>query len=109
MADTGGIEALLRALNDSPALGAGLKPTRTAARSNTFAAAAGLSGATATVAPATTATATSTAAPAGTAPARPVRAAASLAGTQAKPKTIISDGIAYSTRAPRGTYLDLVI
>jgi hypothetical protein len=104
MADTGGIAALLKALNESPALGAGLKPGASVAKvsspgqASAFAAAAGInkpSAATATIA------ATS---------ARPIRAASSLGATAAKPKIhVADDGMSYRANAPRGTYLDMVV
>lgn len=97
MADTGGIAALLKALNDTPGLGAGLKPTPGTTRSNAFAAAAGISK------PA------STAAAATATPARPIRSATTIGAAQAKPKVLVSEGLSYNARAPRGTYLDLVI
>jgi hypothetical protein len=97
MADTGGIAALLKALNDTPGLGAGLKPTPPVARSNAFAVAAGIAKPAATTAAATAA------------PARPIRSAATIGAAQAKPKVLVSDGLSYNARAPRGTYLDLVI
>ena len=100
MADTGGIAALLKALNESPALGAGLKPgasvsnSAAIAKSSTFAAAAGIAKASGTGA----ATA-----------ARPIRAASSLNAAAAKPKLHIADGLSYRANAPRGTYLDVVV
>lgn len=103
MADTAGIAALLKALNESPSLGAGLKPTQSVPRSNAFAAAAGITRTAGTTA------ATGTAAATATTTARPVRAAASLGSTSVKPKTIVADGVSYNARAPRGTYLDVVV
>ncbi len=97
MADTGGIAALLKALNDSPGLGGGLKPTPAVQRSSEFAATAGI------VKPASTATTTAAAAPA-----RPVRSASNAYGGS-KPKVLIADGMTYSPRAPRGTYLDMLV
>ena len=98
MADTGGIAALLKALNETPALGAGLKAPSSVGRPGEFAAAAGITK------PAATAATTPTG-PA--AQARPIRSAASYNG--AKAKTLTADGVAYNARAPRGTYLDLVV
>jgi len=98
MADSNGIAALLRVLDDSPGLGSGLRPGPSVQRSGAFAAAAG-------IAKPANAGATSAAAT----PARPMRAAASLSTATARPKTLIADGMAYNAGAPRGTYLDLVI
>jgi hypothetical protein len=100
MADTGGIAALLKALNETPALGAGLKAPASTGRasSSNFASVAGIAKPASTAA--TTATTTA-------ATARPIRTAASYNGV--KPKTLSADGVSYNARAPRGTYLDLVV
>jgi hypothetical protein len=100
MADTGGIAALMKALNESPGLGSGLKPAASApaSRSNAFAAAAGISQTSATGATSSASRASAS---------RPIRTAASFNG--AKPKTLVADGLSYSANAPRGTYLDMVV
>jgi hypothetical protein len=119
MADTGGIAALLKALNDTPALGAGLsKPSSTTPRTNAFARAAGLQSAISTTSAASTAGAastsatssiTSTTATKAATAARPIRSATTAAAQQSKPKTLIAEGVAYNAYAPRGTYLNLVV
>jgi hypothetical protein len=102
MADTGGIAALLKALDGSPGLGAGLKPSaRPTARTGDFAAAAGVSRT-----PATTIDGPGAAAPAATL--RPVRTTTRTAPPP-KPSTVIAEGKAYDAKAPRGSYLDIVI
>ena len=93
MADTNGIAALLKALNETPGLGSGLRPSgvaRPAAAATTTGASAisgsrmvGLSGQ--SVSP------------------KAVGAPTTL------PKILTADGENYNPKAPRGSYLDIVI
>ena len=97
MANTEGIAALLKALNESPGLGSGLKPnsvgqTARAARAKGPATdnfATGLSGSTM----------------------RPIRAAASgkTGPAMPLPKILGPEGQNLDPKAPRGTYLNVVV
>lgn len=108
MADTGGISALLSALDNTPGLGKGLKPSAKAASRSAefFAAAANGVGSKSSVS--TTTGTTTTAAAASTSSIRVNRTTTSSAQS-AKPKTLIADGQAYDAKAPRGTYLNITI
>ncbi len=91
MADTSGIAALMKALNDSPNLGAGLKPapvarSGAAARTSSTAGTTSLSNA-----------------------ARTLRSTSVIGAGTAKPKILQADGQGYDPKAPRGTYLNMVI
>ncbi len=104
MADTGGIAALLNALDGTPGLGAGLKPSAKASRSaEFFAAAAGGS------VKGSAASGAAAAASASAAPTSSIRVNRQAAPASAKPRQIIADGQSYDAKAPRGTYLDMVI
>ncbi len=93
MADTGGIGALLKALNESPALGSGLKPGGVGR----------LSGVARAAAP----TASSSIAAAKTNIARSFRAAAA-APTQL-PRVLGAEGKGFDPKAPKGSYVNLLV
>jgi hypothetical protein len=94
MADTSGIAALMKALNDSPTLGGGLKPS-TIARPASTAKSAGIG--------ATTGIGTAS---------RGIRSAApsvSAAAPIKLPRVLTAEGQDYNPKAPRGSYVDLVV
>ncbi|HEY1723548.1 MAG TPA: hypothetical protein VGG27_20050 [Magnetospirillaceae bacterium] len=115
MADTGGISALLSALDNTPGLGSGLKPSAKAASRSAefFAAAANGVGSKSSVS--NTATAAATASASSIRVTRPTTSStqstrSQSAGPQsAKSKTVIADGQAYDAKAPRGSYINIVI
>lgn len=93
MADSSGIAALMKALNDSPSLGSGLKPAPVA-RAGAAARTSAASGPTSLSSAARSLRATSVSA---------------TATTTAKPKILQAEGQGYDPKAPRGTYLNLLI
>ncbi len=104
MADTGGIAALMKALDNSPGLGSGLKPSAKASRSaEFFAAASGVSKS--SDIGGTTQTTTTAAPPSAIRITRP----ASLGSAGAKPKLVIAEGQSYNAKAPRGSYVDITV
>ena len=97
MADTGGIAALMKALNESPSLGSGLKSSGVS-RSSAVAR---------TVAPVKSTSVSQT----GSAALRTARASlsSSSAGATALPKILSPEGKGYDPKAPKGSYVNLVI
>jgi hypothetical protein len=95
MADTGGIAALMKALNESPSLGSGLSATG-----------ARKAGA---VARASNAVRSTSAAQTGSAALRSARSSLAAASTGPLPKIASPAGKGYDPKAPKGTYLNLVV
>jgi hypothetical protein len=97
MADTGGIASLLKALNEQPALGSGL---RTSAVSRPVG-----------IARASNAVRSTSAAQTGSAALRAARTslAAAQTGTAPLPKIASPAGKGYDPKAPKGSYVNLLI
>jgi len=97
MADTGGIAALMKALNDTPNLGSGLKAN-------------GVSKTNGIAKPRAATTVTTSAVTSSKADlVRSFRAAAAAAAPVQLPKILGAEGKGFDPKAPRGSYLDLVV
>ena len=109
MADTGGTAALINALNQRPALGAGLGGSGvTRPSSATRTSAAGAS----SLVDASNAIFSTSPAQTGSAALRSARsslASASPAAPQKLPKIAAPEGKGYDPKAPKGTYVNVVI
>ena len=102
MADTGGIAALMKALNESPALGSGLKSSG-ASRSSGVARTANVNKAAGVAKTSGISTGPST-----LRSIRGVSSTSSAAPIQ-MPKILRPEGKGYDPKAPKGTYVNLVI
>ena len=117
MADTGGIAALLKALNENPSLGSGLRnqgvnKANGVARAQRAAASSAVSSTSAATGTSFADAVTSTsAAQTGAAALRAARNAMSsaAASTGPLPKVLGAGGAGYNPKAPRGTYLNMVV
>jgi len=112
MADTGGIAALMKALNEQPSLGSGLR-NQGVGKSSAIArtarpAASKAVNATSDTTFASAVTSTS-AAQTGAAALRAARGALATAANQPLPKVLGAGGAGYNPKAPKGTYLNLVV
>ena len=97
MADTGGIAALMKALNDTPSLGSGLKSTGVAKTNG--------------VARPSRASSSTSVSTTGASFSRPFSAAAATSGKGSVqlPKILQAEGQGYDPKAPRGSYVDMVV